>query len=142
MRSMTSSSSMSETMRISREHFGHRSGSDSHIFLIDSRADRGDKVPRGEDLEVAPNLLAHAGAVEDRSGCRSRLGRPHLFDRKRVAEDVLGEPFYVLARAGEHLTSAVDVEARVNPASQHPGPLGRQPVDSNRDNRTAGNTFQ
>jgi hypothetical protein len=34
---MTSSSSMSETMRISREHFGHRSGSASHTFLINSR---------------------------------------------------------------------------------------------------------
>jgi hypothetical protein len=34
--------------------------------------DRGDKVARGEDLEVAPDLLVHAGAVEDRSGCRSR----------------------------------------------------------------------
>ena len=29
--------SMSETMRISREHFGHRSGSASHTFLINSR---------------------------------------------------------------------------------------------------------
>jgi hypothetical protein len=28
---------MSETMRISREHFGHRSGSASHTFLINSR---------------------------------------------------------------------------------------------------------
>jgi hypothetical protein len=35
---MTSSSSMSETMRISREHFGHRSGPASHTFLINSRA--------------------------------------------------------------------------------------------------------
>ena len=34
--------------------------------------------------------------------------------------------FHVPALAGEHPTSAVDVEARVNPASQHPGPLGRQ----------------
>jgi hypothetical protein len=33
---MTSSSSMSETMRISREHFGHRSASASHTFLINS----------------------------------------------------------------------------------------------------------
>ena len=99
--------------------------------------DRGDKVARGEDLEVAPDLLVHAAAVEDRSGCRSRarLGRPHLFDRKGVADDVLGEPFHVLALAGEHPTSAVDVEARVNPASQHPGPLGRQQplVDQKRD---------
>ena len=31
---MTSSWSMSETMRISREHFRHRSGSASHTFLI------------------------------------------------------------------------------------------------------------
>jgi hypothetical protein len=28
---------MSETMRISREHFGHRSASASHTFLINSR---------------------------------------------------------------------------------------------------------
>ena len=28
---------MSETVRISREHFGHRSGSASHTFLINSR---------------------------------------------------------------------------------------------------------
>jgi hypothetical protein len=28
---------MSETMRISREHFGHRSGSATHTFLINSR---------------------------------------------------------------------------------------------------------
>ena len=34
---MTTSSLMSETMRISREHFRHRSGSDSHTFLINSR---------------------------------------------------------------------------------------------------------
>jgi hypothetical protein len=34
---MTSSSSMSETMGSSREHFGHRSGSASHTFLINSR---------------------------------------------------------------------------------------------------------
>ena len=124
---MTSSWSMSETMRISREHFGHRSGSASHTFLINSRhflegdaarlvgrnvdhlhsvalglrffvrllgppaahlagippviahelealvgnvlGDRGDKVARGEDLEVAPDPFVHAGAVEDRSGC-------------------------------------------------------------------------
>jgi hypothetical protein len=49
---------------------------------------------------------------------------PGLFDRKGVADDVLGKPFHVLALAGEHPASAVDVEARVNPASQHPGPLG------------------
>ena len=78
--------------------------------------------------KLRPDLLVHAGAVEDRSGCRSRarLARPHLFDPKGVADDVLGEPFHVLALAGEHPASAVDVEARVNPASQHPGPLGRQ----------------
>jgi hypothetical protein len=34
---MTSCSSMTETMGISREHFGHRSGSASHTFLINSR---------------------------------------------------------------------------------------------------------
>jgi hypothetical protein len=34
---MTSASSMSETMRICPEHFGHRSGSASHTFLINSR---------------------------------------------------------------------------------------------------------
>jgi hypothetical protein len=34
---MTSCSSMSETKRISREHFGYRSGSASHAFLINSR---------------------------------------------------------------------------------------------------------
>jgi hypothetical protein len=133
---MTSSWSMSETMCISREHFGHRSESTSHTFLINSRhflegmrrgswvetsitstaspsvctsssvcfprrprillqyhpviahelealvgnvlGDRGDKVARGEDLEVARDLLVHAGAGEDRSGCRSRarLGVP------------------------------------------------------------------
>jgi hypothetical protein len=28
---------MSEAMRIFREHFGHHSGSTSHIFLIKSR---------------------------------------------------------------------------------------------------------
>ena len=28
---------MSETLRISREHFGHRRGSASHTFLINSR---------------------------------------------------------------------------------------------------------
>jgi hypothetical protein len=107
-------------MRISREHFGHRSGSASHTFLIQLApllrrdaarlvgrnvdhlhgvalglhffvrllgppaahlvgippviahelealvgnvlGDRGDKVARGEDLEVAPDLLVHAAA--------------------------------------------------------------------------------
>jgi hypothetical protein len=39
---------------------------------------------------------------------------PHLFDRKGVADDVLGEPFYVLALAGEHPASAVDAKARVS----------------------------
>ena len=34
---MPSSSSMSETMRISREHFRHSSGSASRTFLINSR---------------------------------------------------------------------------------------------------------
>ena len=115
---MTSSWSMSETMRISREHFGHRSGSASHTFLIKlapllgrdaarlvgrnvdhlhgvalglrffvrllgppaahlvgippvvthelealvgNGGDHGDKVARGEDLEVAPDLLVHSG---------------------------------------------------------------------------------
>ena len=33
--------------------------------------DRGDKVARGEDLEVAPNLLVHAGAVQSMIGCTS-----------------------------------------------------------------------
>jgi hypothetical protein len=47
------------------------------------------------------------------------------FRPKRVADDVLAEPFHVLALAGEHPASAVHVEARVNPASHHPGPLGR-----------------
>ena len=130
-------------MRISREHFGHRSGWVGLPHLLDQLApllrrdaarlvgrnvdhlhgvalglhffvrllgppaahlvgippvvahelealvgnvlgDRGDKVARGEDLEVAPDLLVHAGAVEDRSGCRSRarLGRPHLSTEK------------------------------------------------------------
>ena len=50
---------------------------------------------------------------------------------------VLAKPFHVLALVGE--ASAVDVEARVNPASQHPGPLGRQQplVDQERDHPCA-----
>ena len=62
--------------------------------------DRGDKVARGQDLEVAPDLLVYAAAVEDRFGCRSRawFGCPHLFDRKGVADDVLGGPFNVCYR--------------------------------------------
>ena len=58
-----------------------------------------------------------------------------MSETMRISRDVLGEPPHVLALAGEHPTPAVDVEARVNPASQHPGPLGRQHplVDQKRD---------
>ena len=79
-----------------------------------------------EMLHRARRALGETGSrMLGTSGCRSRarLGRPHLFDRKGVADDVLGEPFHVLALAGEHPASAVDIEARVNPSSQHPGPL-------------------
>ena len=48
MRSMTSRSSMSATMRISREHFGQSSGSASQTFLMSSR-----HLPTGE---VNPNF--------------------------------------------------------------------------------------
>jgi hypothetical protein len=47
-----------------------------------------------------------------------------MSETMRISRDVLGEPSHVLALAGEHPTPAVDVEARVNPASQHPARSG------------------
>ena len=43
------------------------------IVVRNVLGNRGDKVARGEELEVVPDLLVHAGeVVEDRSECRSR----------------------------------------------------------------------
>ena len=54
MRSMTSSRSMSETMRIFREHFGHHSGSASHTFLINSR----------HQTKISPSRLCDAADLQ------------------------------------------------------------------------------
>ena len=46
-------------MRISREHFGHRSGSASHTFLINSR-----RAPRGYLAQPRLRSVPEIGAIE------------------------------------------------------------------------------
>jgi len=52
------------------------------------------EVAGGKDLEVAMDLLIHAGAVDDRVACLIDL---HLLDGERVADDVLGQALQVFA---------------------------------------------
>jgi len=85
--------------------------------------DGGDEVTRAENLEVAVNLLVHAGTIDDRVAGRVDL---HLFDGERVADDVLGQALQVFALVGLHAAAAVNVEASVHPPAQHPGAVERQ----------------
>jgi len=103
--------------------------------------DGGDEVAGSEPLEVAVDLLAHAGLVDDRAAGVVDL---HLFDEERVADDlpamlrllaqasialqagVLGEALQVLALVRLHTPAAMHVEAGMHPAAKHLGTVGRQ----------------
>ena len=66
-------------MRISREHFGHRSGSASHTFLINSRHFL-EGMPRGSWAETSITSTASPSVCEGRAGAvlaleASRLAR-------------------------------------------------------------------
>lgn len=67
-------------------------------------------MARAEPFKIALDLRVHPGAVDDRVPGAAGL---HFVDREGVADDVLGEPPYVLAVAGRHALAAVDVEPRV-----------------------------
>ena len=71
---MTSSWSMSETMRISREHFGHRSGWASHTFLINSRHFL-EGMRRGSWAETSITSMASPSACASSSACLARCPR-------------------------------------------------------------------
>ena len=59
-------------------------------FVGDVLGDGGDEVAGAEDLEVAVDLLVHAGAVDDRAiGTRTvQAVDLHLFDCKGIADDL------------------------------------------------------
>ncbi len=71
---MTLRSSMREMMRISREHFGHMSGSASQTFLISSRH-LAEGMRRGlcSVTSITSMVLVTAGAVS--TACLSRWPR-------------------------------------------------------------------
>jgi len=63
----------------------------------DVLGDGSDEVAGSEDLEVAPDLRVHAGAVHDRPAGRVDL---HLLDGQGVPDDVLGQALRVFAFVG------------------------------------------
>ena len=79
----------------------------------------GQKVGGGKDLEVAVDLGIKPGAVDDEVAGRFQ---GHLFDRERVAQDVLGEVFEVGLGLGRHGVSGVEVEPTVFPGVDEPVP--------------------
>jgi len=85
--------------------------------------DGGNEVGGAEDFKVALDLGVHFGTVDDGA---AGVSDTHLLCRERAPDDVLGEPLPVLSFIGRHSPAAVEIEAGVFPAAQHPGPLGRK----------------
>jgi hypothetical protein len=79
MLSMRSSSSISETMSISRERFGHRSGSASYTFLINSRHFL-EGMRRGSWAEGTSRHLCDDGTQEAIAGLEALLVGPEELD--------------------------------------------------------------
>ena len=88
-------------------------------FVGDVLGDGGQKVGGGKDLEVAVDLGIKPGAVDDEVAGRFQ---GHVFDRERVAQDVLGEVFEVGLGLGRHGVSGVEVEPTVFPGVDEPVP--------------------
>ncbi len=92
-------------------------------FVGDVLGDGGQEVGGGEDLEVSVDFGIETGAVDDQVA--GRLQR-HLFDRERVAEDVLGEVLEVGLVFRRDALAGVEVEPAVFPGVKDLHPFHRQ----------------
>jgi len=113
MRPITSRSSMSDTIRISREHFGQSNGSASQTFLISSRH-LADGMRRGVVLGYIDDLCRVVGGFDLFGGALVALAA-HFVAVPAVVPDkleaLLGD---VLGDLGDEVAGTEDLEVALN----------------------------
>ena len=84
-------------------------------FIWDVVGDPGQEVSSGEDLEVAMDFGVEARPVDD--GVTRGFDR-HFLDRKRIAQDVLGQVFQIALGLKFDPLAGMEVETGVLPGAE------------------------